>query len=76
MDMSDRESSCSCNSKKESNNLPVLIGGVIIYELAVTIILLIFILWELEEPYCGEHCDPEPCGCKCKSNDIELSIEN
>lgn len=66
--MSDHEECCSCKSKKEPNNLPIVIGGIIVYELAVAVILLIFILWELEKP-----CGCEPCGSELKSNVLELS---
>ena len=45
--------------------MPRLIGGIIIYELVITIILLIFILWELEKP----------CGCCCADDDQPGSCE-
>ncbi|WP_407310275.1 hypothetical protein [Desulfosporosinus sp. SB140] len=71
--MTENESSCSCKCQKESNNTPILIGGIIVYELAIAIILLIFILWELEKPCGCEPCGNESCDCKSNSDVIELS---
>ncbi|MDQ7095207.1 hypothetical protein REC12_16540 [Desulfosporosinus sp. PR] len=71
--MIENESSCSCKCKKDSNNTPVLLGGIIVYELAIAIILLICILWELKKPCGCEPCGGESCGCKTKNDLIELS---
>jgi hypothetical protein len=60
--MDDNEkSACKCN--QDSNNIQ-FISGVIAYELAVIIILLIFILWGLDEP------------CERSNNSIEQLTEN
>jgi hypothetical protein len=42
------KSSCKCN--QESNNIQ-FIGGIIVYELAVIIFLLVFVLWDIDKPY-------------------------
>ncbi|MGC7871116.1 hypothetical protein ACPUYX_06235 [Desulfosporosinus sp. SYSU MS00001] len=72
--MTEKEASCSCQCKKDSNNMPILIGGIIIYELAVAVILLTFIFWGLEKP--GE-CDSSGTCCQAESKEdvIELSTE-
>ncbi|WP_088226856.1 hypothetical protein [Desulfosporosinus sp. FKB] len=72
--MTENEASCSCHCKKESNNMPILIGGIIVYELAVAVILLTFIFWELEKP-CG--CDSRESCCQDESKGgvVELSTE-
>lgn len=58
--MDEEKSSCKC--KRDFNNVPV-IGSIIVYELAVVIIMLIFILWDLDKL-------SEP-----QSNDLEQSTE-
>ena len=55
------KSSCKCN--RESNNIQ-LIGGIIVYELAVIAILLVFVLLDLDKT------------CEQPSNAIEQSTEN
>ncbi|AFM41163.1 hypothetical protein Desaci_2202 [Desulfosporosinus acidiphilus SJ4] len=75
--MTENKLGCSCKSVKELDSLPILIGGIIVYELAVTVIMLVFILWELEKPsqcqcnsYKSEEEESEP-----EREVIELSTE-
>jgi len=46
--MSEKKCECKCNSN--SKEFPVLIGGIIVYELAIVIILLVLIFFDLDAP--------------------------
>ena len=43
--MSEKNCECKCNT--DSKEFPVVIGGIVVYELAVIIVLLILIFFEL-----------------------------
>lgn len=46
--MSDKKCECKCNST--SNELLGVIGGIVVYELAIVIILLVLIFFDLDAP--------------------------
>lgn len=46
--MSEKNCVCKCNS--ESKEFPVVIGGIVVYELAIIIVLLILIYLEFDAP--------------------------
>lgn len=55
------EHKCSCKGKCDSKELPVVIGGIIVYELAIIIGLLVLIFLELDPPCKKPHsCTLEP----------------
>lgn len=44
------EHKCTCKNKCNSKELPVLIGGIVVYELAIIIGLLVLIFLDLDTP--------------------------
>ncbi|ODA42986.1 hypothetical protein [Desulfosporosinus sp. BG] len=48
--MSEKKCECKCKSKSTSKELPVLIGGIVVYELAIIIGLLVLIFLDFDAP--------------------------
>ncbi|EGW41613.1 hypothetical protein [Desulfosporosinus sp. OT] len=48
--MSEKKCECKCKSKSSSKELPVLIGGIVVYELAIIIGLLVLIFLDCDAP--------------------------
>lgn len=48
--MSEKKCECKCKSKCNSKDLPILIGGIIVYELAIIIGLLVLIFLDCDAP--------------------------
>ena len=46
--MSEKKSECKC--KCNSKEFPVVIGGIVVYELAIIIVLLVLIFFDLDAP--------------------------
>jgi hypothetical protein len=46
--MSEKKCECKCNSNPKE--LPVMMGGIVVYELAIIIVLLILIYLDLNAP--------------------------
>lgn len=46
--MSEKNCVCKCNT--DSKEFPVVIGGIVVYELAIIIVLLVLIFFELDAP--------------------------
>lgn len=44
------EKSCACKCNSDSKEFPVIIGGIVVYELAIIIVLLILIYLEFDAP--------------------------
>jgi hypothetical protein len=51
--MSEKKCECKCNSKPKE--LPVMMGGIVVYELAIIIVLLILIYLDLDAPCENPH---------------------
>lgn len=46
--MSEKKYECKCNTN--SKELPVVMGGIVVYELAIIIFLLVLIYFDLDVP--------------------------
>jgi|GEM_PF-5333511 len=44
------EDKCVCKGNTDSKELPVVIGGIVVYELAIIIVLLVLIFLDLDAP--------------------------
>lgn len=55
--MSEKKCECKCNSN--TKEFPVIIGGIVIYELAIIIIMLVLIFFELDVP-CATELEETP----------------
>ncbi|AET68115.1 hypothetical protein Desor_2561 [Desulfosporosinus orientis DSM 765] len=54
---------CNC-LKIESKDLPIVIGGIIVYELAIITVLMVLIYLDLDEPCCQGSCVKEEQSCE------------
>jgi len=63
------EHKCTCKSKCDSKELPILIGGIVVYELAIIIGLLVLIFLNLDTP-----CQ-KPQSCNLESEEVILEEE-
>lgn len=50
--MSDKKCDCKCNPNPNHKDFPVVIGGIVVYELAIIIVLLILIYLDLDNVPC------------------------
>ncbi len=53
--MSEKKSGCKCQGTSSSKEWPFVIGSIVVYELAIIIVLLVLIFFDLDAP-----CDKPP----------------
>jgi hypothetical protein len=60
---------CKCRCEISSKELPLIIGGILVYELATIIVLLFLILIDMDGP-CDEPCCDKACSLDVESDEI------